>query len=114
MKAIKLSLLLVLSFIVTLTMDGQVDLSRPQEYSIGGITVLGAKNTDVQAIKLFAGLKEGDRLVIPSEKLPKAIKNLWDQDLFSDVAIGIGEVRGENIFLVIEVEERGRLQGFPV
>lgn len=88
-----------------------LDLSRPQEYTIGGITVLGAVTTDVQAIKLFAGIKEGDRIMVPSEGIPKAIKNLWDQDLFSDVAIGVAEVRGESIFLVIEVEERQRLGG---
>ncbi|NND93268.1 MAG: outer membrane protein assembly factor BamA, partial [Flavobacteriales bacterium] len=112
MKANKLLTLLTLFLSFSLFLTAQVDLTRPQEYTIGGITVLGAKTTDVQAIKLFAGLKEGDRIIVPSEKLPKAVKNLWDQDLFSDVTIGIGDVRGENIFLVIEVEERGRLQGY--
>lgn len=105
---LSLCLLLISSAIYAQTLD----LTQPKEYSIGGITVLGADNTDVQAIKLFAGLKEGDHLTIPGDRITKAIKNLWDQNLFADVTIGVGDVRGESVFLVIEVEERERLFTF--
>ena len=36
-----------------------LDLSIPQNYRIGGITVLGAEYTDVQAVKLFSALQIG-------------------------------------------------------
>jgi outer membrane protein insertion porin family len=107
-----LLLLTILLFSGATAVAQTLDLSQPKEYSIGGITVLGADNTDVQAIKLFAGLKEGDRLTIPGDRIPKAIKNLWDQNLFADVSIGASDVRGESVFLVIEVEERDRLRKF--
>ncbi len=107
------SLLTIFLLLVSSALYAQVlDLTQPKEYTVGGITVLGAGNTDVQAIKLFAGIKEGDRLTIPGDRIPKSIKNLWDQNLFADVSIGVGDVRGEAIFLVIEVEERARLFSF--
>jgi outer membrane protein insertion porin family len=100
-------------FLLSLTpllSNGQVfDQNRPQDYTIAVITVLGAESSDGQAIKLFAGLKEGDRITLPGERIQKAVKNLWNQDLFADVEIGLAEVRGESIFLVIKVQERNRL-----
>ncbi|HIO15948.1 MAG TPA: hypothetical protein EYN19_03780, partial [Flavobacteriales bacterium] len=42
-----------------------LDLSIPQEYRIGGITVMGAEYTDVQAIKLFSSLQVGASITIP-------------------------------------------------
>lgn len=92
----------------------QIDNSEfavPKKYVIGGVTVLGSENTDVNTIKLFAGFKEGDKITIPGDKITRAIQNLWDQDLFSDVKIGVAEVRGETVYLVIEIKERPTLNG---
>ena len=62
-----------------------LDLSIPQNYRIGGITVLGAEYTDVQAVKLFSALQIGANITIPGDDIGRAIKNLWDQDLFADI-----------------------------
>ncbi len=86
-----------------------VDYSRPRDYKVAGITVTGAEYTDVQAIKLFTGLQTGAEITVPGDEISKAIKNLWRQQLFSDVAIYAAEVRGDEIYLVIEVEEMPRL-----
>ena len=86
-----------------------VDLKVPSEYRIAGITVLGADYTDVQAVKLFSGLQVGDEVLIPGDRLSEAVRNLWDQRLFSDVAIELGERRGDDVYLVIRVEEMPRL-----
>ncbi|MFT4662926.1 MAG: outer membrane protein insertion porin family [Patiriisocius sp.] len=88
------------------------EFAVPKKYVVAGITVLGSESADVQTIKLFAGIKEGDKILIPGEKITKAIQNLWDQDLFSDVQIGVAEVRGESAYLVIEVKERSLLEGY--
>lgn len=86
-----------------------VDYSRPKDYKVAGITVIGAEYTDVQAIKLFAGLQTGDEISIPGDEISKAIRNLWRQRLFADVAIYAAETRGDEIYLVIEVQEMPRL-----
>ena len=81
------------------TEESYMDPAVAQEYEIGGITVSGTKTTDANAVRLFTGLQVGDKLTIPGEKITKAITNLWEQKLFSDVSIEAAEIRGRTIFL---------------
>jgi len=83
-----------------------MDYAMPQTYEIGGITVSGTRTVDANAVKLFAGLQVGDKVEVPGERISRAIRNLWDQKLFSDVRIEAAEVRGRTIFLHIIVLER--------
>ncbi len=59
----------------------------PKEYELGPIKIYGANNYDHQAIKLIAGLRQGLPITLPSEQINTAIKNLWAEGLFSDIAI---------------------------
>ena len=52
-----------------------IDYKNPKTYEIGPIRVEGADNYDHNAIKLLAGLRQGQSIVIPGEKISKAIKN---------------------------------------
>lgn len=83
-----------------------MDYTLPQTYEIGGITVSGTRTVDANAVKLFAGLQVGDKVEVPGERISRAIRNLWEQKLFSDVRIESAEVRGRTIFLHIVVVER--------
>ena len=90
-----------------------MDYSRPVSYEVGGITVSGAKYSDANAIILFSGIKVGDKLNLPGDKkISTAIQNLWKQRLFSGVSVRIGEIRGNVVFLNIEVVERPRMSRF--
>jgi len=80
-----------------------------QTYTLGGLTVIGAEYTDPQAIKLFSALQIGQELTIPGEAITRAIRNLWGQDLFSDIAVELAEVRDNRAYLVIQVDELPRL-----
>ena len=91
-----------------------LDLSIPQNYRIGGITVLGAEYTDVQAVKLFSALQIGANITIPGDDIGRAIKNLWDQDLFADIQIEVAERRDNDVYLVIRVEELPRLTRYSI
>lgn len=113
-KALILTICICVSFISRgqISFGDEVDFNVPKQYEIGGITVMGAETTDVQAIKLFAGLSVGDKIQIPGERISSAIRNLWKQDLFADVSIYAADVRGETIYLVIQVVERTRLSKY--
>ena len=89
-----------------------VDYGAPAKYRIAGITVSGAVYTDVQAIKLFSGLQDGDEIMIPGDKITDAIRKLWKQKLFTDVGIYAAEFRGDEVFLVITLKESPRLSVF--
>ena len=55
---------------------GDIDFSysQPKEYELGPIRVIGADNFDHQAIKLIAGLRQGQKIILPSNDISKAIK----------------------------------------
>jgi outer membrane protein insertion porin family len=89
-----------------------MDHGSPRKYTIGGLTVSGAQYTDANAVKLFSGLQVGDEVTVPGERISEAIRNLWEQKLFSDVRIEATEIRNSVIFLNILVSERARLSRF--
>jgi outer membrane protein insertion porin family len=91
----------------------QITPAKPNEYEIGGITISGNKYLDEDLLLAVTGIKIGDKLHFPNdENISKAIRNLWKQDLFSDVKIDITKVIGEKVFLDIHVEERPRLSKY--
>lgn len=94
------------------TIGGEISYKDPLKYKVAGITVLGTQFTDAQAIKLFSGLVEGKEILIPGEDITEAVRKLWKQHLFKDVEIQIAEVRGADVFLVIQVKEMERLGTF--
>ena len=89
-------------------------MSIPQEYRIGGITVMGAEFTDVQAIKLFSSLQVGASITIPGDQVGEAITSLWIQDLFADISIEAAELRDRDVYLVIRVKELPRLTRYSI
>ncbi len=86
--------------------DEVYDYSSPQTYEIGGVIVTGAETRDRNAIKTITGLKAGNTIEIPGDKIPKAIKALWKLRLFEDVQILQDSVSGNLIFLEIFLKER--------
>lgn len=92
--------------------DINIDYRSPREFTIGGITVSGAKNFDAQAIIMFSGLSVGQKITIPGDQVSQAIKNLWKQKLFDNITVSVSEIRGNEIFLDIGLIERPRLSRY--
>ena len=91
-----------------------LDYNNPAEYEIGGITVEGTEFLDKTVLISATELVIGEKIDIPGENITKAIENLWEMNLFSDVAIVATEKKGNTIFLKILVEERARLSKFRI
>jgi outer membrane protein insertion porin family len=90
----------------------EIDYKNPKQYEIGPIIVEGADNYDHQAIKLIAGLRQGQTIYIPGEDISKAIKNLWAEGIFSDVEIFADKEVAGVIYLTIKVTPRPKLSRF--
>ena len=87
-----------------------VEPARPTEYIIGGITVSGNRFLDEDLLLAVTGLTIGEKVRLPGdENIARAIRNLWKQDLFSDLNISVTKVIGDKVFLDIHIEERPRL-----
>lgn len=116
MKKIIPILLLFLSCVaqsqITIGDTFKVDYTLPKEYTIGGLRVEGAPTLDNNLILSVTGLMTGQKVRIPGDDISNAISNLWKQGLFDDISINAEKVQGENIFLVIKVQERPRLSKF--
>lgn len=94
--------------------EEKIDPSYPREYEIGGIVFTGVQHMDVNALKIITGLKVGDKIIIPGNKLPEAIRNLWKQKLFSNIGVYLHKKDGDLIFLEFRLEEKPRLSKFKI
>ncbi len=88
------------------------DYASKKDFEIGGIKITGNNYSDENAIISISGLKVGDKIRIPGNNIPKAIKALWRLRLFTDVQILQEKTIGDVIFLEIKVEERPRLSRY--
>lgn len=108
-----------LSLFLSLVCQAQIDLpiydyTSKNSFTIGGIKVTGAESRDRNAIKSIASLREGKKIKIPGDDIPKAIKALWKLRLFEDVQIIQERVDGEIIFLEILLKERPTLSRYSI
>ncbi len=90
----------------------EYDQKNKQTFEIGGVKVEGATFSDERAIIALSGLQVGKEITIPGYALPKAIKNLYNRRLFTDVQILQEKRIGDVIFLIIKVKERARLSRY--
>lgn len=92
--------------------DIVLDYQNPVEYTIGPINVEGAEGYDPNAIRLVAGLRQGQKIVIPSTQISDAINNLWKEGLFSNVQIYADKVLAGVVYLTIQVTPRPKLSKY--
>jgi len=87
----------------------QKDLDSGKKYTINSIKVTGAQNFNEQTVIAFTGLKKGDRIYIPGEKLSSVTKKLWEQNLFSDIAFYVTNIVGDEADLELYIVELPKL-----
>jgi len=85
----------------------------PKEYIIAGIKITGSKYLDESLLISVSGLSIGDKVIVPGgENFSKAIQKLWNQNLFSNIAIYFTKITGNELYVEINVTERPRLGNF--
>ena len=94
--------LLVLVF-VFLFSESTYSQNNVERYNIGEIEVSGNTSFSPLTIITFSGLREGDAISIPGEKLSNAIKKLWGSNLFSSVNVYKTKIEDGIINLEIEL-----------
>ncbi len=93
-------------FLFTLSFQAQdLPLGQGQKYTIGKIEVSGLVSYNEQTVVAFSGLKPGEELFFPGERITKVLKKLWDSNLFSDINLYITNVEGNVADIEIEVTE---------
>ena len=77
--------------------------SQNEEIKIAKVEVKGHKVTSKKTIIFTAGLREGQ--TITTADFPRAIKRLWQLNLFQDIQIHFNEETKEGLSITIEVKE---------
>ena len=92
----------IISLIAVLFSHMTFSQNSIEKYNIGKIEVSGNTSFSPITIVTFSGLKEGDAINIPGEKLSTAIKKLWGSNLFSSV--NIYKTKDDNGIIDLEIE----------
>ena len=87
---------------------------KDSSYELGGITVKGLKKFEEQTVKVFTGLKDGQEIKLPGDKLTSAIKKLYETKQFSNVEVYIAKIDGNTVYLEFDVEELPQLNNITI
>ncbi|WP_339609787.1 outer membrane protein assembly factor BamA [uncultured Planktosalinus sp.] len=83
----------------------QNQLDSGKKYIIGELNVTGAQSFNELTVITFSGLKKGEEVYIPGERISNVIKKLWDENLFSDVNIYVTNIEDNIVDLEINIIE---------
>ncbi|WP_424493128.1 outer membrane protein assembly factor BamA [Salinimicrobium sp. GXAS 041] len=111
-----LALVAICLFFTTTSQAQDLPLANGKEYTIGEITVSGTTSYNDQTVLAYAGLRPGERIFLPGDRISKVLKKLWDSNLFSDINIYVTSIEGDTANLELEIVEvpalaEVRLQG---
>jgi len=98
----------------TITIGGglDIDYKTPKEYEIGPIRIDGADNYDHNSIRLIAGLRQGQKITVPGNQVSKAIRNLYKEELFSNIEIIAEQEIAGVLYMAIKLTPRPKLSRF--
>lgn len=94
--------------------DLKIEYGSPKTYEVAAVTVSGTQFLDKKVLVLLSGITVGEKIQVPGEAVTKAIHNLWEQGLFSDVRITATKIIDEKIYLNIHLQEKPRLSKFSI
>jgi outer membrane protein insertion porin family len=86
-----------------------VSFEKGKAYILGGISVTGLQKFSEETVRVFTGLRYGQTIKLPGDKLTSAIKKLYESKQFSDVDVYLDRIDGETVYLKLEVQELPQL-----
>ncbi len=114
-KKISFKILLISIFLSTINFGTIYSQDAgPTTYRIASIETKGNKNYESGTIVSYSGLNTGQEINIPSDETKEAINRLWNIGIFSNVNLYIDKKFGNEVYLVIEVEELPRIEKIDI
>ena len=91
------------------TLTNTVSFEKGKEYLLGGISVTGLKKFSEETVRVFTGLRTGQTIKLPGDKLTSAIKKLYESKQFSNVDVYLEKIDDTSIYLLFDVQELPQL-----
>jgi outer membrane protein insertion porin family len=101
--------ILFLGSIFQLRAQESIPYERGSQYILGGVEVTGKITFNQQTVVTFSGLEKGQKIVVPGEEISTAIKKLGKLGLFSDIDMYVNRIKGDTIFLELNMIELPKL-----
>lgn len=92
----------------------ETKLDNGKEYILAKIQVTGKISYNEQTVTTFTGLEKGQSIMVPGEDISLAIKKLWKLGLFSDVAFYVNEIKGDSIYLELNINELPKISDVKI
>ncbi|MBV1888225.1 MAG: outer membrane protein assembly factor BamA [Urechidicola sp.] len=89
-------------------------LEKNKAYELGGVSVTGLQKFSEEAVRVFSGLKVGQEIRLPGDKLTSAIKKLYEQKQFSHVDVYVSKMDGNVVYLEFDVTELPQLNNLTI
>lgn len=96
------------------TISKNITFEKGKEYILGGITVTGLKKFSEETVKVFTGLRNGQVIKLPGDKLTSAIKKLYESKQFSNVDVYLARIDGNTVYLQFDVQELPQLNQIKI
>lgn len=91
------------------TTTKKISFEKGKEYILGGISVVGLKKFSEETVRIFTGLKNGQAIKLPGDKLTSAIKKLYESKQFSNVDVYLEKLDKKTVYLQFDVQELPQL-----
>lgn len=91
-----------------------IEFDKGKRYTIGDVSVSGSTSFNASTVVTYSGLKKGEEIIIPGEKISKAIKKLWGTNLFSDIDLYIIKIEEDTAFLEIRLVDLPELSDLKI
>lgn len=91
------------------TSNQNMSFEKGKEYILGGIIVTGLKKFSEETVKVFTGLRDGQAIKLPGDKLTSAIKKLYESKQFSNVDVYLAKIDSNAVYLQFDVQELPQL-----
>ena len=101
----KITLLLTLFVSFTSLAQRDLPLDPAIQYELADINVTGTSTYNENTVIAFTGLRVGEKLYLPGEKISNVIKKLWGLELFSDINLFVTDIDGNKVKLQLDIKE---------
>lgn len=91
--------------LISMASTAQESPTSGQKYTIAEIVVTGDTNFSEATIVTYSGLRKGEVVAIPGERISEALKKLWGSNLFSNIDIFLTKTDGDNAYLEISLQD---------
>ncbi|WP_414652877.1 BamA/OMP85 family outer membrane protein [Gelidibacter sp.] len=85
-----------------------------EKYTIAEIVVTGDTNFSEATIITYSGLRKGEVISIPGERISEALKKLWGSNLFSNIDIYLTKTVGDSAYLEISLQDLPELNELEI